>query len=172
MYIRVNNLVDYVIATVGSATNERIWEKWNFNIPVVKGDYFEIKGVQPLWATNPLTTIYGGYVEVTNISSQETEVVVETTGTGVFSINEIGIILTLIFFIIALFLKEKEIWTSILMFIDVPISLATGITYLGGASMFNMSWWVGVCLIVFAILLAFGGLYYGLNFGRSSKSSK
>jgi hypothetical protein len=24
----------------------------------------EIKGIQPLWATNPLTTIYGGYIYV------------------------------------------------------------------------------------------------------------
>jgi hypothetical protein len=169
MYVRVNNLVDYAIATVGSATNERIWEKWDLNIPVVEGDYFEIKGVQPLWATNPLTTIYGGYVEVTNISSQETEVVVETTGSGVFSINEIGTILTLIFFIVAIFLKEKDVWTPILLFIDVPIALAKGIAYFSGAVLFSVSWWVGVCLFVFAILLSFGGLYYGLFFGRSSK---
>jgi hypothetical protein len=26
------------------------------------GEYFEIKGVQPTWTTNPATTIYGGYV--------------------------------------------------------------------------------------------------------------
>jgi hypothetical protein len=28
------------------------------------GDYFEIKGLQPTWTTNPLTTIYGGYVYI------------------------------------------------------------------------------------------------------------
>lgn len=31
---------------------------------VTAGDYIEIKGVQPTWATNPLTTIYGGYVYI------------------------------------------------------------------------------------------------------------
>jgi hypothetical protein len=122
--------------------------------------------VQPLWATNPLTTIYGGYVEVTNTSISTTEV--ETSMTGVFSINEIGLILTLIFFILALAIKKDE-WIPILLFIDAPIAFATGIFYLGGTSIFSISWWIGVILLLFAILLSIGGLYYGLSFGRNRK---
>ena len=33
-------------------------------IAVAVGDYIEIKGIQPLWATNPPTTIYGGYIYI------------------------------------------------------------------------------------------------------------
>jgi hypothetical protein len=32
--------------------------------PVTVGDYVEIKSVQPTWATNPLTTTYGGYLYI------------------------------------------------------------------------------------------------------------
>lgn len=62
LYIRLNNTTDTLIQTVALATSERVWSNSSLNIPVVSGDYFEIKGVQPTWVTNPLTTIYGGYV--------------------------------------------------------------------------------------------------------------
>jgi hypothetical protein len=62
LYIRKNNTTDYLIATVSLATNERVFSNASLNIPMLVGDYFEIKGVQPAWAVNPATTIYGGYV--------------------------------------------------------------------------------------------------------------
>lgn len=62
LYIRKNNTTDYLIATLSVATNERIFSNTNLSIPMIAGDYFEIKGVQPTWSTNPATTIYGGYV--------------------------------------------------------------------------------------------------------------
>lgn len=62
LYVRINNTTDHLIATVGQAQSERKFQNASLDIPVVAGDYFEIKGVQPTWATNPLTTIYGGYV--------------------------------------------------------------------------------------------------------------
>jgi len=62
LYIRLNNTTDYLIATLTLATAERVFTNSALNISVVAGDYFEIKSVQPLWATNPLTTIYGGYI--------------------------------------------------------------------------------------------------------------
>jgi hypothetical protein len=62
LYIRKNNTTDYLIATLGVATNERVFSNAALSIPMAAGDYFEIKGVQPTWGTNPLTTIYGGYV--------------------------------------------------------------------------------------------------------------
>jgi len=36
----------------------------NLNVSVVAGDYIEIKGVQPTWVTNPLTTIYQGHIYI------------------------------------------------------------------------------------------------------------
>jgi hypothetical protein len=64
LYIRKNNTTDTLIKTLNVATSERIFTNEALSIPVVAGDYIEIKGVQPLWATNPLTTIYGGYIYI------------------------------------------------------------------------------------------------------------
>lgn len=64
LYVRVNNTTDYLIQTVGAAQSERVFTNSALSIPVSAGDYFEIKGVQPTWVTNPLTTIYGGYVYI------------------------------------------------------------------------------------------------------------
>jgi hypothetical protein len=64
LYIRKNNTTDTLIATVGANTNERVFSNAALNIAVAAGDYIEIKGVQPTWATNPLTTIYGGYIYI------------------------------------------------------------------------------------------------------------
>jgi hypothetical protein len=62
LYIRKNNTTDTLIATLNVATSERVFTNAALNISLVSGDYVEIKGVQPTWATNPLTTIYGGYL--------------------------------------------------------------------------------------------------------------
>jgi hypothetical protein len=62
LYVRKNNTTDTLIKTLTVATNERVFTNNALNISLVAGDYIEIKGVQPLWATNPLTTIYGGYL--------------------------------------------------------------------------------------------------------------
>lgn len=64
LYIRVNNTTDTLIETVGAATAERVFDNSSLSITVNAGDYFEIKSVQPTWATNPATTIYGGYVYI------------------------------------------------------------------------------------------------------------
>ena len=62
LYIRLNNVSDTLIKTLGVAQSERIFDNNALNISVVAGDYIEIKSVHPTWATNPLTTIYGGYL--------------------------------------------------------------------------------------------------------------
>jgi hypothetical protein len=62
--IRLNNTGDTLIKTLAVSASERIFDNDALNISVAAGDYIEIKGVQPLWATNPLTTIYGGYVYI------------------------------------------------------------------------------------------------------------
>lgn len=64
LYVRKNNTTDYLIATLSLATSERVFTNSALSIAMAAGDYFEIKGIQPTWATNPLTTIYGGYVYI------------------------------------------------------------------------------------------------------------
>lgn len=64
MNIRLNNTTDTQIASVSQSTNERIFSNSSLNIAVVAGDYIEIKCVNPTWATNPLTTIFGGYIYI------------------------------------------------------------------------------------------------------------
>jgi len=61
-FIRVNNTTDTLIQSVSLATNERRFSNLALNIPLVAGDYFEIKMINPVWVTNPLTSIFGGYV--------------------------------------------------------------------------------------------------------------
>jgi hypothetical protein len=62
LYIRKNNAADTLIKTLGVSASERIFDNDALSIDVIAGDYIEIKSVQPAWATNPLTTIYGGYL--------------------------------------------------------------------------------------------------------------
>jgi hypothetical protein len=62
LYIRKNNTTDTIIKTLTVNTNERVFTNDALSISLVTGDYIEIKGVQPLWATNPATCIYGGYL--------------------------------------------------------------------------------------------------------------
>lgn len=64
LYVRVNNATDYLIQTVSTSANERVFSNSSLSISLNAGDYFEIKGVQPTWATNPATTIYGGYIRI------------------------------------------------------------------------------------------------------------
>jgi len=62
--IRLNNTTDTQIASVAAATNERVFSNTGLSISVSVGDYIEIKSVNPTWATNPLTTIFGGYIYI------------------------------------------------------------------------------------------------------------
>ena len=64
LYIRKNNSADTLIATLSVAASERIFTSSALTIAVAAGDYIEIKGVQPTWVTNPLTTIYAGYLYI------------------------------------------------------------------------------------------------------------
>ena len=64
LYIRKNNSADTLIATVSAAANERVFSNTALNIAVAVGDYIEIKAVNPTWATNPLTSIFSGYIYI------------------------------------------------------------------------------------------------------------
>ena len=64
LYIRKNNTTDTLIATLSVSASERVFSNTSLSIAVSVGDYIEIKGIQPTWGTNPLTTIYGGYIYI------------------------------------------------------------------------------------------------------------
>lgn len=64
IYIRLNNSGDTQIASLSVATNERVFSNTSLSIAVAAGDYIEIKSINPTWATNPLTCIFGGYVYI------------------------------------------------------------------------------------------------------------
>lgn len=64
LYIRKNNTTDTLIATLSVSASERVFSNTTLNIAVAVNDYIEIKGVQPTWGTNPVTTIYGGYIYI------------------------------------------------------------------------------------------------------------
>lgn len=63
-YIRKNNTTDTLIQTLSISAAERVFTNSALSIAMVAGDYFEIKAINPLWATNPLTCIIGGYVYI------------------------------------------------------------------------------------------------------------
>ena len=64
MFIRKNNTTDTLIQSLSLATQERSFVNAALNIPVIVGDYIEIKLINPTWVTNPLTTIFGGSVYI------------------------------------------------------------------------------------------------------------
>ena len=64
LYIRKNNTTDMLIATLNLATSERVFSNTGLSIAVAVGDYIEIKAINPSWGTNPLTTIFGGYIYI------------------------------------------------------------------------------------------------------------
>ena len=65
MKVRLNGATDYPVGADQSVSdNERIWSNTSINIPVAAGDYIQIKSVQPVWATNPDQTTFGGYIYI------------------------------------------------------------------------------------------------------------
>lgn len=62
LYIRLNNTTDYLIETIGLATNERTFNNESLEIPVLSGEYFELKAVNPPWGTAPATTTFAGNI--------------------------------------------------------------------------------------------------------------
>lgn len=64
MYVRVNNVTDYLISKVSVSANERVFSNSALSISLATGDYFEMKCIPPAWVTNPLTFIVGGYVYI------------------------------------------------------------------------------------------------------------
>lgn len=64
LYIRINDATDYLISTLSLATQERIFSNSSLNIPIVAGDFFEMKFVNPAWTTNPVNIIGSGGIYI------------------------------------------------------------------------------------------------------------
>jgi hypothetical protein len=64
MYVTKNGNIDTLIATLSVLTNERVFSNSALNISLAAGDYIEIKCIPPIWSTNPLTFIVGGYIYI------------------------------------------------------------------------------------------------------------
>jgi len=62
MLIRKNDTTDTLIASLSLATQERIFENQALSIAMAAGDFFEIKMINPTWATNPVNCFFGGYI--------------------------------------------------------------------------------------------------------------
>lgn len=62
--IRLNNTTNTTIATVGSATNRRVWANQSLSIAVTDSDFFTITTTTPTWPTNPANCYFWGTVSV------------------------------------------------------------------------------------------------------------
>ena len=62
LYVRKNDTTDYIVATVSLGNSERVFSNQAMSIPVVAGDYIEMKSVQPTFATNPTGTVWAGHL--------------------------------------------------------------------------------------------------------------
>jgi hypothetical protein len=58
--VRLNNTTDYVVTTTAHFNADKNSFAFDLNIPVVAGDYVEIKMVTPAFATNPLGVSLSG----------------------------------------------------------------------------------------------------------------
>lgn len=62
--LRLNETTDYTVATVGTTATSKLFANSALSMPVVAGDYCEIKIAFPTWATNPANVRLGGYLYV------------------------------------------------------------------------------------------------------------
>ena len=60
MYVRVNNTTDYLIASVGNTDANKQFVNNALSITLAANDTFNIKIVNPTWATNPTSVSIGG----------------------------------------------------------------------------------------------------------------
>jgi len=93
-------------------------------------------------------------------------------GTSEINIQLVGLLVIFVLIYLAFKLDEmsekKVMWKPIMIFINVPIALSLGISYLG-ETRFSVGWWIGITMFCFAIVLSLAGSYYSLHFGESDK---
>ena len=59
----INNSTGFV-GRVSASASIRLWDNTTMALAVTKGDYIEMRFVNPTWATNPLTTISNGFLYI------------------------------------------------------------------------------------------------------------
>ena len=64
IYVRLNNTTDYLIGAGSFDAVERVFSNTALGVPLIIGDYVEIKVVCPVWVTNPTTVYIAGYLLV------------------------------------------------------------------------------------------------------------
>lgn len=64
MYIRLNATTDTLIETTTESVNNRRWTNTGLSIAVTAGDSFEIKSVNPTWATDAANVRHSGIVYI------------------------------------------------------------------------------------------------------------
>ena len=64
MQIRLNGTTNYTIASTATANEFRSWLNYNMNIPVVPGDYVELRTATPNWATPPQGVTCSGCIVI------------------------------------------------------------------------------------------------------------
>ncbi len=63
--IRVNNTTDYTISsTVTNDANPTAFSSTAMSVPVVAGDYIQLKWTTPIWVTNPNNIGIGGIIYI------------------------------------------------------------------------------------------------------------
>lgn len=82
----------------------------------------------------------------------------------------LGVFVTLIIFLISFSVDnqddKKTLWRPVLLILDTPISLATGITLFLSGTIYDVNWWIGIVFILFSGVLGLASTYYGLDFAR------
>jgi len=175
----ISNISMYIYNTAGNTFNTTIecnGDSNNYNDILNKTiflnftNYLFINNNYTVWINNTKNSYYWNYTLWFNTKDSFCDYIKESDIMEInIDTNLLGICLTLIIFLIAFYIDSKSrriFWLPILLFCDVPIALAVGISFIGNP-LFSVGFWIGAIMLLFAIVLSFGGLYYGLNFGRS-----
>lgn len=62
LYLVINGTDEYLVATVGNTDEHKLFSNTDLEIPVLAGDYVEMKLVTPAWETNPASVSMGGNI--------------------------------------------------------------------------------------------------------------
>lgn len=64
IYVRVNETTDYLIATVSSTDEIKVFSNTAMEVPLTVGDYFEVKVICPTWVDAGGDTVISGLLFV------------------------------------------------------------------------------------------------------------
>jgi hypothetical protein len=61
---RLNRTTDTSIQALASTSADRVWSNTSLSVAVAQGDFFEVKCVNPTWATNPANVLFSASVYI------------------------------------------------------------------------------------------------------------